>query len=48
MVKRNRFWGNFWGETGRNSGKWMTNKVFGPAGWATLIYPKKTDDNILT
>lgn len=35
MAKRNRFWGNFWGETGRNSGKWISNKVFGNAGWAT-------------
>lgn len=34
-MSKNRFWGNFWGETGRNSGKWVSNKVFGPAGWAT-------------
>jgi hypothetical protein len=35
MAKKSRFWGNFWGETGRNTGKWASNKVFGPAGWAT-------------
>ncbi len=35
MTKKSSFWGNFWGETGRNSGKWVSNKVFGPAGWAT-------------
>jgi hypothetical protein len=35
MSKKSRFWGNFWGETGRNSGKWLSNKVFGNAGWAT-------------
>jgi hypothetical protein len=35
MTKKSRFWGNFWGETGRNSGKWVSNKVFGNAGWAT-------------
>lgn len=32
---KNNFWRNFWGETGRNSGKWVSNKVFGPTGWAT-------------
>lgn len=32
--KRNRFWGSFWGETGRNTGKWLSNKIFG-AGWST-------------
>jgi hypothetical protein len=35
MVKKSRFWGNFWGETGRNTGKWASNKVFGDTGWAT-------------
>jgi len=35
MAKKSRFWGNFWGETGRNTGKWASNKVFGPSGWAT-------------
>lgn len=35
MAKKSRFWGNFWGETGRNTGKWASNKVFGPTGWAT-------------
>lgn len=35
MSRNNRFWGNFWGEAGRNSGKWVSNKVFGPTGWAT-------------
>ncbi len=35
MTKRSSFWGNFWGETGRNSGKWISNKVFGASGWAT-------------
>lgn len=35
MSRNNSFWSNFWGETGRNSGKWVSNKVFGLAGWAT-------------
>lgn len=35
MTNKSRFWGNFWGETGRNSGKWISNKMFGNAGWAT-------------
>lgn len=35
MPKKSRFWGSFWGETGRNSGKWVSNKLFGPSGWAT-------------
>lgn len=34
-MARYSFWGNFFGETGRNSGKWVSNKVFGPTGWAT-------------
>jgi hypothetical protein len=34
-MSRNNFWRNFWGETGRNSGKWASNKVFGDKGWAT-------------
>lgn len=29
------FWTNFWRETGRNTGKWVSNKVFGNSGWAT-------------
>lgn len=33
--KKSAFWGNFWGETGRNTGKWTSNKIFGPNGWAT-------------
>lgn len=32
--KRSRFWGSFWGETGKNTGKWVSNKVFG-SGWST-------------
>ncbi len=35
MARKSRFWGNFWGETGRNTGKWASNKIFGPTGWAT-------------
>jgi hypothetical protein len=35
MAKKSSFWRNFWGETGRNTGKWMSNKVFGNTGWAT-------------
>jgi len=35
MGTNRRFWRNFWGETGRNTGKWASNKVFGPTGWAT-------------
>lgn len=34
-MAKSRFWGNFWGETGRNSGKWMSNKIFGSRGWST-------------
>lgn len=30
-----RFWRNFWSETGRNTGKWISNKTFGDSGWAT-------------
>ena len=33
--KKSRFWGNFWGETGRNTGKWASNKIFGSRGWST-------------
>jgi hypothetical protein len=33
--KKSRFWGSFWRETGRNTGKWTSNKIFGVAGWAT-------------
>jgi hypothetical protein len=35
MAKKSSFWSNFWGETGRNSGKWLSNKIFGSTGWAT-------------
>jgi hypothetical protein len=35
MAKKSRFWSNFWGETGRNTGKWASNKIFGDTGWAT-------------
>lgn len=35
MAKKSRFWGSFWGETGRNTGKWASNKIFGSTGWAT-------------
>jgi len=35
MAKKSSFWSNFWGETGRNTGKWVSNKVFGNTGWAT-------------
>ena len=34
-ANKSRFWGNFWGETGRNTGKWASNKVFGSRGWST-------------
>jgi len=34
MAKSNRFWGGFWRETGKNTGKWASNKVFGD-GWST-------------
>lgn len=29
------FWKTFWRETGRNTGKFTSNKIFGPTGWAT-------------
>lgn len=35
MTQKSKFWSNFWGETGRNSGKWFSNKLFGNTGWAT-------------
>jgi hypothetical protein len=35
MAEKRGFWGNFWSETGTNAGKWASNKVFGPTGWAT-------------
>jgi hypothetical protein len=35
MSKKSSFWRNFWSETGRNSGKFTSNKIFGPTGWAT-------------
>ena len=34
-ANKSRFWGNFWGETGRNTGKWASNKLFGSRGWST-------------
>jgi hypothetical protein len=33
--KKSTFWTSFWRETGRNSGKFTSNKLFGPTGWAT-------------
>lgn len=33
--KKSYFWTSFWRETGRNTGKFISNKVFGPTGWAT-------------
>ncbi len=48
MPKKSRFWGGFWGETGRNSGKWLSNKIFGPTGWATpkrLIFDNDTGNS---
>lgn len=48
MSKKSRFWGSFWGETGRNSGKWVSNKIFGPTGWATpkrLIFDNDTGNS---
>jgi len=33
--KKSNFWGSFWRETGRNTGKFTSNKIFGPTGWAT-------------
>jgi hypothetical protein len=33
--KKSNFWGSFWQETGRNTGKFTSNKIFGPTGWAT-------------
>lgn len=36
------FWGSFWRETGKNTGKWASNKIFGK-GWST---PYSHDVNI--
>lgn len=36
------FWGSFWRETGKNTGKWASNKIFG-RGWST---PYSHDVNI--
>lgn len=33
--RKSKFWGSFWRETGRNTGKFTSNKIFGPTGWAT-------------
>jgi hypothetical protein len=33
--KKNTFFSSFWRETGKNTGKWASNKVFGNTGWAT-------------
>lgn len=35
MSRKSTFWKNFWSETGRNTGKFTSNKIFGPTGWAT-------------
>ncbi len=36
MAKRkSSYWSSFWRETGANTGKWVSNKVFGNTGWAT-------------
>jgi hypothetical protein len=29
------FWRGLWSETGRNTGKWISNGIFGAKGWAT-------------
>jgi hypothetical protein len=31
----NTFFRSFWRETGKNTGKWASNKIFGNTGWAT-------------
>jgi hypothetical protein len=36
MGKGSSFWGSFWRETGKNTGKWASNKVFG-SGWSTPV-----------
>lgn len=33
--KKSTFFQSFWREAGRNTGKWASNKIFGPTGWAT-------------
>jgi hypothetical protein len=33
--KNSTFFSSFWRETGRNTGKWASNKIFGNTGWAT-------------
>lgn len=44
--RRSRFWGSFWGETGRNSGKWISNKIFG-FGWSTPYSIENKQSNII-
>ncbi|MFY7970948.1 MAG: hypothetical protein ACOVOO_03335 [Flavobacteriales bacterium] len=34
-IFKSSFWRSFWSETGRNTGKWISNGVFGIKGWAT-------------
>jgi len=46
MPKRSSFWGSFWRETGKNTGKWTSNKIFG-SGWSTPykhIVEKSSDE----
>jgi len=33
--KKNTFFSSFWRETGKNTGKWASNKIFGDTGWST-------------
>jgi hypothetical protein len=44
--RRSRFWGSFWGETGRNSGKWISNKIFG-SGWSTPYSIENKSRNVI-
>jgi hypothetical protein len=32
---KSNFWSSFWREKGKNTGKFTSNKLFGPTGWAT-------------
>lgn len=34
-MPKSSFWKSLWSETGRNTGKWISNGVFGNKGWAT-------------
>lgn len=47
-ANKSRFWGNFWGETGRNTGKWASNKLFGSRGWSTPRMHLFDSENIKT